>query len=274
MFLSRSDLSSDLRNLGLGDGDIVMVHAAVSAVGEMINGPDTLIDALREAGGEAGTVMAYTDWDARYEALLDEGGRVPEEWRDKVGGYDARRSRTVRDNGIFPEFLRTTPGAVRSANPGASMTAIGARADWLTKDHPLDYGYGPGSPLAKLVEAGGKVLMIGAPLDTMTLIHHAEHLAQLPDKRIKRCEVPFATAGGVVWRMSEEFDTADAVCPQLDGVDYFTIIVTTYLEGGRGREGFVGDARCVLVDAKGMLEHAVTWIEHAVRAVQDSNPGL
>src|SRR5690606_27934573 len=140
--------------------------------------------------------------------------------------------------------------------------------DWLTKDHPLDYGYGPGSPLAKLVEADGKVLMIGAPLDTMTLIHHAEHLAQLPDKRIKRCEVPFATAEGVVWRMSEEFDTADAVRPQLDGGAYLTALATAYLAGGRGREGFVGDARCVLVDATGMLEHAVTWLEHAVRAVQ------
>ena len=266
MFLSRSDLASELRSLGLSSGDTVMVHAAISAVGEMINGPDTLIDALRETAGEAGTIMGYTDWDARYEALLDQAGRVPEEWRDKIGGFDARRSRAVRDNGIFPEFLRTTPGALRSGNPGASIVAIGARAEWLTRDHPLDYGYGPGTPLAKLVEAEGKVLMIGAPLDTMTLIHHAEHLARLPDKRIKRCEVPFAMAEGVVWRMSEEFDTADAVCPQLDGVDYFTTIVTTYLASSQGREGFVGNARCVLVDAKGMLEHAVTWLEHAVGA--------
>ncbi len=265
MFLTRSNLVSDLENLGVLPGDIVMVHAAVGSVGEMINGPDTLIDALREAVGEGGTIMAYTDWDARYEALLDEGGRVPGPWRDKIAGFDAGRSRAVRDNGIFPEFLRTVPGALRSDNPGASVAALGARAEWLTRDHPLDYGYGPGSPLANLVEAGGKVLMAGAPLDTMTLIHHAEHLAALPDKRTKRVEVPFAREGGVAWRMSEEFDTADAVCPQLDGIDYFTAIVSAYLEGGRGRQGVVGKARSVLVDARGMLEHAVSWLEHAVR---------
>jgi aminoglycoside 3-N-acetyltransferase len=39
---------------------------------------------------------------------------------------------------ILTEFLRTTPGACRSENPEASMAAIGARADWLTADHPLD----------------------------------------------------------------------------------------------------------------------------------------
>ncbi len=82
--------------------------------------------------------------------------------------------------GILAEFIRTTPGARRSGNPGASVAAIGAQAEWLTADHPLDYGYGPGSPLAKLVEAGGKVLMAGAPPDTMTLLHHAEHLARIP----------------------------------------------------------------------------------------------
>lgn len=263
MFLSRSDLADDLRALGISSGDPLMVHAAISTVGELINGPDTLIDALRHAVGEAGTLIAYTDWDARYEALLDEAGKIPVRWREKIEGFDPAKSRAIRDNGIFPEFLRTTPGALRSDNPGASVAALGAKAAWLTENHPLDYGYGPGSPLAKLVEAGGKVLMVGAPLDTMTLIHHAEHIAQIPGKRIKRCEVPFATGGGTEWRMSEEFDTSDAVCPQLDGVDYFTAIVSTYLESGRGWRGNVGKAPSVVVEARGMLEHAVAWLEHA-----------
>lgn len=262
MFLTKSDLVGELERMEIALGDTVMVHAAVSAVGNLINGPDTLIDALRAVVGGAGTIMAYTDWDARYEALLDDGGRIPEGWRDQIAGFDPLRSRAARDNGIFPEFLRTTPGSLRSGNPGASVAALGAEAEWLTSDHPLDYGYGPGSPLAKLVGLEGKVLMVGAPLDTMTLIHHAEHFAQLPDKRIKRCEVPFATEGGAVWRMSEEFDTADAVCPKLDGVDYFTTIVSTYLESGCGPQGHLGNAPSVLVDARGMLEHAVAWLEH------------
>lgn len=261
MYLSKADMADDLARLGIVSGDTVMVHAAVSRIGALINGPDTFIDALLMSVGPEGTIMAYTDWDARYEDLLDNDGAVPDEWRDKIAGFDPRRSRAVRDNGIFPEFLRTTPGALRSANPGASIAAIGAQAGWLASGHALDYGYGEMSPFAKLGDLGGKVLMTGAPLDTMTLIHHAEHRARLSGKRVKRCQVPFATDDGVVWRMSEEFDTSDSIVPALDARDYFTEIVESFLGSGRGVTGKIGQADSVLVDAAPMVAHAIGWIE-------------
>lgn len=264
-FLTRADLARDCAAIGLSPGDIVMAHAAVSKVGPILGGPDTLIGALRDAVGPAGTVMAYTDWDASYEALLDGEGRVPPEWRDHVPPFDPASSRSVRDNGALSEFLRTTPGALRSAGHGASVAAIGARADWLTADHPLDYGYGPGTPLARLVEAGGKVLMIGAPWDTMTLLHHAEHLANLSNKRIKRVEVPFATSGGVFWRMIEEFDTGDPVTESLPN-NVFERIVRDFVAGGAGRQGQVGRADSLLVDAAAITPFAIEWLERTVAA--------
>jgi aminoglycoside 3-N-acetyltransferase len=140
------------------------------------------------------------------------------------------------------------------------VAAIGGLAVWFTEDHPLDYGYGEGSPFAKLVEAQGKVLMVGAPLDTMTLLHHAEHLARVPGKRIVRQEVPFASPEGTTWRMVEEFDTSD---PVVDGLadDYFGAIVEAYLHEGRGNRGQVGDADSVLVEAAPICRFAVKWIE-------------
>ncbi|MBB2699647.1 UNVERIFIED_ORG: aminoglycoside 3-N-acetyltransferase [Rhizobium esperanzae] len=235
-FHTRLSLGQDLRELGLRPGDMVMVHAAMSRVGLLLSGPDVLIDALRDAVGPSGTIVAYTDWNGAYDELLDGDGRVPEEWRPHIAPFDPALSRAIRDNGVFPEFLRTTPGARRSGNPGASVAAVGAGADWLTADHPLDYGYGEGSPLAKLVKAGGKVLMVGAPLDTMTLLHHAEHLAQIPGKRLRRYEVPFATPAGTVWRMLEEFDTADPVVAGLES-DYFAASSPNSWPAGMGRKG-------------------------------------
>ncbi len=238
-----------------------MAHAAVSRVGRLLNGPDALIGALVDATSPGGTVVAYTDWDARYDELLDPDGCVPEPWRPHVPPFDAAASRAARDNGVLPEFLRTWPGARRSASPGASVAALGARADWITADHPLDYGYGEGSPLAKLVSVGGKVLMIGAPLDSMTLLHHAEHLAQIPGKRVIRYEVPLSlSGGGVEWRMVEEFDTSDPVVEGLDD-DYFGTIVRAFLESGQGVEGMIGDAPSVLVEAALITAFAVDWLE-------------
>lgn len=260
-FVTRARLRADLRRLGLRAGDTVMAHAALSRVGRMLNGPDALIGAMLDAVGPGGTVVAYTDWDARYDELLDAGGRVPEAWRDHVPPFDPAASRAARDNGALPEFLRTWPGARRSGSPGASVAAVGARAEWITADHPLDHGYGEGSPLARLVALGGRVLMVGAPLDTMTLQHHAEHLARIPGKRVIRYEVPFARAGGAVeWRMVEEFDTADPVVDGLPG-DWFAGVLAAFLAAGHGAQGLVGAAPSVLVDAAAVTAVAVGWLE-------------
>lgn len=261
-FLTAASLVVDLGKLGLAAGDIVMVHAACRQVGAVLGGPDAIIQALGEAVGPSGTVMAYLDWDAPWEDLCGDDDIVPEAWRPHVRPFDVARTRGARQNGILPEFLRTTPGALRSGNPGASVAALGARADWLTAEHPLDYGYGPGTPLARLVEAGGKVLMLGAPLDTMTLIHHAEHLARLPDKLVIRSEVPFATTAGVRWRMIEEFETGEPVNTLLPE-NFIERIVTAYLATGAGRRGRIGEASSVLVDAADMLPFAVRWLENA-----------
>jgi aminoglycoside 3-N-acetyltransferase len=259
-FVTRAALRADLERLGLRPGDDVLAHGALSRVGPLLNGPDAVVGALLDAVSPGGTVLAYTDWDSRHDELVGPDGRVPDEWRPHVPPFDPARSRAIRENGALPEFLRTWPEARRSGSPGASVAALGARADWFTADHPLDYGYGPGSPLAKLVEARGRVVMIGAPLDTMTLLHHAEHLADLPGKRVVRSEVPFATAGGVEWRTCEEFDTADPVVDAFDE-DYFTAIVTGFLDTGRGVRGRVGSADSVLVDAAPMCAFAVAWME-------------
>lgn len=259
-FWTRRLLRKHIADLGVAPGDAVMVHAALRDVGPMLNGPDTLIDALLDAVGPQGTLLCYVNWAEEYEDALDEEGRVPAALKDEIPPFDPARSRASRDHGAFAEFLRTVPGARRSGNPGASVVALGARADWFTADHALDYGYGPESPFARLVQAGGKVLMVGAPLDTMSLLHHAEHLAPIPGKRVRRMEVPFLVDGRSQWRMIEEFDTVDPVRDDLDD-DYFATVVEDFLSTGQGRCGQIGLADSVLVSAPAMADFAVRWLE-------------
>ena len=212
-----------------------------------------IVDALVDVIGPQGTILGYCDWQLEDEVRDDLSVRR------HIPAFDPLRSRSIRDNGYWPELLRTTPGALRSANPGASMAALGGRADWFIADHAMDYGYGPQSPLGKLVEAGGKVLMLGAPLDTMTLLHHAEHVADLPNKRIQRYETPILVDGRTVWRWFEEFDTSDPP----DGLpdDYFATIVEDFLATGRGQRGKVGEASSVLVPADEIVAFGVDWLE-------------
>ncbi|GLQ08534.1 AAC(3) family N-acetyltransferase [Devosia yakushimensis] len=253
MLWTQNQLASQLVELGLQQGDAVLVHAALRKVGPILGGPDTLIDAIRTIVGPEGTMLAYCDWQADDDILQRA------DLRDEIPPFDPQRSRSIRDNGAFPELLRTTPGALRSANPGASCAALGGKAEWFTADHALDYGYGPQSPFGKLVEAGGKTMLIGAPLDTMTLLHHAEHVADFPNKRLRRYEAPILVDGKIVWRHFEEFDTADPPHGLPD--DYFATIVEAFLATGQGKRGTIGAAPSILVEAAPMIAFGVTWLE-------------
>jgi aminoglycoside 3-N-acetyltransferase len=262
---TRQGLAADLRALGIHGGDVLMVHAALRSVGPVVSGADAIIAAIRDVLGPDGTLMVYTDWEADIwesdeSALSLVTHTVRPAIRYAVVPFDPHASRATRDNGALMELVRTLPGAVRSANPGASCAAVGAKAAWLTAGHALDYGYGETSPFAKLVEARGKVLMLGATTDHMTVLHHAEHLAQIPGKRIVRIEYPLVAGGRTEFRWVEEFNTGIPVVEGLDD-DYFATIVGDFLAVGHGRTGKVGNAVSVVVEAAEVVPFAVRWLE-------------
>jgi aminoglycoside 3-N-acetyltransferase len=138
------------------------------------------------------------------------------------------------------------------------MSAVGARADWITRDHPMRYGYGPGSPLAKLCEIGGQACLLGAPLDAITLLHHAEHLADLPDKRIFRNRCPVLQHGQTVWLDMEDFETGENV---IDAEYTFDVIARDYMTAHGERSGMVGNAKSYLFDTSALVRFAVEWLE-------------
>lgn len=232
-----------------------MVHAAVRKVGPIVGGVTTLVHSLLDALGAAGTLVAYVDWELGFDPDAVDPGLL----RD-IPVFDKRIARAARDNGILPEVIRTWPGAVRSDNPEAGVAAVGARAEWLCAGHALSYGYGSQSPYAKLIEAGGNVLVLGAPLDTMTLLHHAEHVARLTGKRVRRYRHRLALDGEPRWVGIEEFDTS---LPVIDGMpeDHFTQIAVAALHAGAGCHGLVGAADAYLFGSRALHRIAVEWLE-------------
>jgi aminoglycoside 3-N-acetyltransferase len=170
-----------------------------------------------------------------------------------------------RELGILTEYLRTRAGTVRSNHPECSFAATGSQANWVVQDHPLQYGYGAGSPLAKLYEVGGKVLSLGAPLNTLTLLHYAEYLAEVADKRIVRYKLPVWRDGKREWVAIEEFDTSEGFV-DWEGEDYFELIGRDYLKSGNIKSGKVGAATAYLFEAVDLTNFAVTWMENTFQS--------
>jgi aminoglycoside 3-N-acetyltransferase len=219
-----------------------------------------VLDALLDALTPAGTLMMYVAWeDSPYpmEAWPEEKRQA---YLAECPGFDPATSRACREWSILTEHIRTRPGAKRSANPEWSMVAIGGRAEWLTKDHPLQHGAGPGSPLEKLVEEDGKALVLGSPLSDVTILHYAEYLAQVPRKRTVRYRVPVMRAGCREWVDVEELDSGNGIADWPRG-SYFEVIVRDFLGSGTSRQGTVGAARSYLFEASDLVRFAARWME-------------
>ncbi|MET9118690.1 aminoglycoside 3-N-acetyltransferase [Streptomyces longwoodensis] len=264
--VTRSRISRDLAALGLGDGDVVMFHTRMSALGYVAGGPQTIIGALQDVVGTRGTLMVTCGWN---DAPPYDFVTWPQDWQDALRAehpaYDPALSEADHNNGRLPEALRRRPGAVRSRHPDVSFAALGAAAAELMADHPWDDPHGPGSPLARLTAHGGRVLLLGAPLDTMTLLHHAEALAEAPGKRFVEYEQPLLVRGERVWRRFHDIDSEDgafdysAVVPE--GAEPFDVIARDMLAAGIGRRGSVGAADSHLFEAADVVDFATAWIE-------------
>jgi len=257
--ITKGKLMADLKKLGIASGDTVMLHASVKAMGWIVGGPDVVIQALLEVLGKEGTLMMYVGWEDSPYNLAEWSEEWQKAYLKECPPFNPATSRAHRKWSILTEYLRTWSGAHRSANPEASCAAVGAKAKWLTENHPLQYGYGPDSPLAKLCEANGKVLLLGAPFSAITLLHYPEHLAKIPNKRVVRYKVPILQDGERVWVDIEEFDTCGNVLPNAE--EYFEAIPREYLASGRGSSGKVGEARSYLFDATEFVNFAVRWLE-------------
>lgn len=257
-----SAIADAVRRLGGREGDVVMVHASLRAIGPVAGGANGVLDALATVLGPGGTLLmtlgARNDWDWVNER--------PEPERPPLllgaAPFDALTAPAETDVGALAEVFRTRRGTVVSDHPEGRFASCGRLAEHLTDDVPWDDYYGPGSPLERFTEAGGRVLRLGADIDTVTLTHHAEYLVDLPNKRrVRRHRVVHGTAGPEL-RVVECLDDSDGIV-EWTGGDYFAAIMLSYLAAGRAEVGKVGDATCELLEALDFVPYAVAWMaEH------------
>ncbi|MCC7448846.1 MAG: aminoglycoside 3-N-acetyltransferase [Anaerolineae bacterium] len=255
--VTHSALVRAFQALGVTPGQIIMLHASVKSIGKIVGGPNVIIQALLTVLTSTGTLMMYAGWEDIPDFIADLPQPIQQIYYDEHPAFDPQIARSVREYSILAEFLRTWPGAQRSENPEASIVAVGAQAAWITQGHPLNYGYGVGSPLAKLVELNGHVLMLGAPLDTITLLHYAEFCANMPHKNVVHYQCPVLRDGEKVWIELEDYDTGEP-----HGDYTFATIAQAYLQANRGRSGKVGNATSYLFDATDLAAFAVHWLEN------------
>lgn len=252
-------LVDDLHRLGVHAGGVVMVHASLRRIGPVDGGPSAVIRALDAAVGRDGTLLmvlgARNDWDWVNEHPEQERAVLLAD----AEPFDCLVTPAESDVGCLAEAFRTTPGTSVSDHPEGRFAARGRLAAHFTTTVPWDDYYGPGSPLERLVEAGGHVLRLGADTNTVTLLHHAEYLAEVPDKRRVRRYRLVRTPDGPRVRTVECLDDSDGIV-EWSGEDYFSLILQAYLETHDVPRARVGGAESELLPAGDLVAFGSAWM--------------
>lgn len=251
-------LQKDLRALGLKPDMAVLVHASLSAMGWVCGGAVAVIAALQGVLGPSGTLVMPAHSPGLSEPGKWENPPVPESWwpviRENMPAYDEVLTPTSH-MGVIAETFRKQRGVLRSSHPQVSFCACGPHASQIIDDHSLAFGLGEQSPLARIFDLCGFVLLLGAGHGSNTSLHLAEYRASYPTRKLVREGAPINASGSRQWVTFEEVepDTSD-----------FDRIGEEFLKSDAGkvvRRGKVGLADCQLMSQRDVVDFTVRWME-------------
>ena len=152
--ITKQDILFSLECMDIKKGDTLLLHSALTSIGKVDGGADTVIDAFLEAIGPEGTLVmsTLTGWFAPFDAAIS----------PSAVGY-------------LSECFRRREGVLRSLHPVHSVAAFGKYADFITRDHDkCETGCGEGTPYLKIAELNGKAILLGVDMDRNTTMHSME----------------------------------------------------------------------------------------------------
>ena len=188
-----------------------------------------LIEALRTALGPGGTLV--------MPAMAD----------DDEHPFDPTATPS-RAMGVVADTFWRLPGVIRADSPHA-FAAVGPHAPAITAPQPVDIPHGPDSPVGRVHDLDGQVLLLGVGHDADTTVHLAENLAQV---RYRKPALATITVDGRVTRV--HYGEVDHCCRNfalLDG----------WLEAeGLQRRGPVGQGEGRLARSRDIVRLAVAHL--------------
>lgn len=203
------------------------MHTSFRAVRPVTGGPEGLIGALRDALGPDGTLV-MPSWSARDDEP-----------------FDPSTTPSADDLGIVAQTFWRQPG-VRRSNHFHAFAAAGPQADVITAD-PLPLPpHIPASPVGRVHDLNGQVLLLGVGHTENTTLHLAELIASVPYRTES-----YVTVVENGRRVQIRYGENNHCCARFALADDWLRSV------GRQAEGPVGRAQARLADSRDIVALAV-----------------
>ena len=187
--VTAEQISEALTMLGIQPGDGLLIHSAIQYLGHPTGGLEmyyrVFCNALNidpsstdQAPGLHGTLAVPT-----FSFAFAQGE-----------AYDPINSPSV-GMGSFSEYVRTRPAARRTPHPMQSLAVVGGyAADLTSRDTP--YAFDPGSAFERMLELDFKLLLLGADIQAVSMLHYSEQRAAVPYRYWKEFSGLYRTPRG------------------------------------------------------------------------------
>lgn len=250
-------LIDDLENIGIKKGMTVLVHSSMSSIGWICGGAVSVIFAIEQVIGDEGTLIMPAHSGDLSDPDRWENPPVPKQWCETIRETmpvfypDLTPTRGV---GIIPEVFRKQKSTIRSDHPQVSFAAWGKHSVYITEKHSLEYAFGERSPLAKIYELDGYVLLIGVDYENNTSFHLAEYRADYSSKEEEINGAPLMVSGKRKW-----VDLKDIKSSTED----FKELGSAFLNNKKGliKISRIGQAKSQLFRQRDLVDFAVKWME-------------
>ena len=176
--LSKKEIVQILKDNGLENGMIVEVHCSLDALGYVIGGAQSVVDALMEVVGYQGTILM---------PMASESNTEPTFWKKPLSDCSLaskiresmpafhRKESDVADYEDLAENFRRREGVVISSHPARAFAAWGRYAKFLCNHQSLHFCLSEESATARMVELKASVLLLGTGYESCTCMHLAEY---------------------------------------------------------------------------------------------------
>jgi aminoglycoside 3-N-acetyltransferase len=252
---TRKELANDLRALGVQPGMTLLVHSSLSSIGWVCGGAVAVVQALFDALGPSGTLVMPTHTSANSEPSNWRNPPVPSSWwetiRNTMPAFDPLVTPSTA-MGCIAEVFRTWPETLRSGHPQVSFAAHGPSAGFITANHTVADALGDGSPLARVYELNGQVLLLGVGYNRNTSFHLAEYRTPGTNRLIEGASV--LEDGLPCWKIFPDLDWNAGPFAEIGAAFEATSPVTV---------GLVGSAVSRLFRQRPAVDFAVDWLSRA-----------
>lgn len=263
--ITKESIKKDLRAIGVVPDMVLLVHSALSKMGWISGGPVAVIQALEEVLGPGGTLVMPTHSGDLSDPEKWSNPPVPQEWKEVIRQtmppFDPEITPT-RAMGRIVETFRIQRDVIRSNHPQMSFAARGKFASQITDHHCLDFALGDESPLAKVYDLEGWILLLGVGHENNTSLHLAEHRAEYEGKKEIKQGAPILSNGKRQWVSIRDWE---------EHSEHFNELGEAYRKtGGTLAEGKIGMAEALLIPQRDLVDFGVDWMNENLIIQEES----